>query len=83
MNEAEKEKAMKEVGRRIKVTIEARNKQKYTMAEAMKAFCCLPTSKQLQIIFEIQADFVIMPTFTVYVYLKRKYLGQAPGHVCE
>lgn len=53
MNPAEKEKAMKEVGKRIKVTIEAINKQKYPIAEAIKAFCSLPTSKQLQVIFEI------------------------------
>lgn len=83
MNEAEKEKAMKEVGKRIKVTIEAINKQKYTIAEAIKAFCSLPTSKQLQVIFEIQSDFIIMPTFTVYLYLKRKYLAQAPSYVCD
>lgn len=83
MNEAEKEKAMKEVGKRIKVTVEAINKQKYTIAEAIKAFCSLPASKQLQVIFEIQSDFIIMPTFTVYLYLKRKYLSQAPSYVCE
>lgn len=24
-----------------------------------------------------------MPTFTVYLYLKRKYLPQAPSYICE